>query len=175
MGIWPIKNLWNLSPNVVFQNKWRKKPRRPTDQGLPDKWLLNTHTHNRFMGLFPRLPGEPCPKKSSSGLYGARGDIRGRRTDNPAERHSIRTNQWPTFIIPPFLHWMPFLQQPSHFIWLATGTKYAGLHTQWRGSTCPNFAEFSVHYTWPWLCPPVMTMQYVMHFCLCGWCFHITG
>ena len=36
-------------------------------------------------------------KKSSSGLYGASGDIRGRHTDNPAGRHSIQTNQHPTW------------------------------------------------------------------------------
>jgi len=49
-------------------------------------------------------------------FYGAREDIRGRHTDNQAGRHSIRTNQRPTSIIPHFLHRMPFLSQPSHFI-----------------------------------------------------------
>ena len=57
-----------------------------------------------------------CPKKSSSGLYGARGDIKGRHTDNPARRHSIRTNQRPISLIPLLLCRMPFLSQPSHFI-----------------------------------------------------------
>jgi len=40
-------------------------------------------------------------KKSSCGLYGAMGDIRGRDTDNAAGRHSIQTDQWPTSLIPP--------------------------------------------------------------------------
>jgi len=43
-----------------------------------------------------------CQKKSS-GLYGAREDIKGRHTDNPAGRHSIRTNQQPTSFIPLFM------------------------------------------------------------------------
>ena len=57
-----------------------------------------------------------CQKKSSSGFYDAREDNRGRNTDNLAGHHSIRTNQRPTSVIPPFLHRMPFIPQPSHFI-----------------------------------------------------------
>jgi len=47
---------------------------------------------------------------------GAGEDNRGRYTDNPAGRHPLRTNQWATSIIPPFLRWMPFLPQPSQFV-----------------------------------------------------------
>jgi len=43
-----------------------------------------------------------CQKQTSSGLYAAREDIRGRHTDHPAGRHSIRINQRPTSIIPHF-------------------------------------------------------------------------
>jgi len=59
-----------------------------------------------------------CQKKKSSELYGAREYNRGRHTDNLAARYSIWTNQRPTSIIPPLLHWMPlpFLPQPSQFI-----------------------------------------------------------
>jgi len=78
---------------------------------------LNKNTHNRFTALFSRTTRvSRCQKESSTGLYGARGDIRGRHTDNPAGRHSIRTNQRSTSVIPPFLRGMPFLPQPSHFI-----------------------------------------------------------
>jgi len=42
-----------------------------------------------------------CQKKSSSGLYGAREDNRGKHTDHLAGRHSIQTNQQPTSIMPP--------------------------------------------------------------------------
>ena len=72
-----------------------------------------------------------CQKKSS-GLYGAREDNRGRHNDHPAGPHSIRTNQQPTSIIPPFSCRIPFLPQPSTLSWLGTGNKYAGLHTQWH-------------------------------------------
>ena len=51
-------------------------------------------------------------KEISSGLYGAKGDTRGRHTDNPAGCHSIRTNQRPISVIPPLLLRMPFLLQP---------------------------------------------------------------
>jgi len=91
----------------------------------PIKWLVKVimtvssfkHTHNRFTAVFPSaIQVSRCQKKSSSGLYGAREDNRGRHTDHPARRHSIWTNQRPTCIIPPFLCRMPLLPQPSHFI-----------------------------------------------------------
>jgi len=69
------------------------------------------------MAIFPRLPGvSRCQKKSSSGLYGARGDIRDRPTNNPAGCHFIWTNQRSTSIIPTFLRRMTFRLQPSKFI-----------------------------------------------------------
>jgi len=40
----------------------------------------------------------------------------GRHTDNPARHHSVWTNQRPTSIIRQFLHWIPFLLQPSQFV-----------------------------------------------------------
>jgi len=62
---------------------------------------LSTQTHNR---LFRGLPGWPgARRKSSSELYRAKEYITGRHTDNPAERHSIRTNKRPASLIP---HWM---------------------------------------------------------------------
>jgi len=73
------------------------------------------------------------PEKSSSGLYSAREDIRGRHNDNLDGRHSNQTHQQPTIIIPSFLCQIPLLLQPFQFILLGTGTKYAGLHTQWFG------------------------------------------
>ena len=57
----------------------------------------HTHTHAQpFYGLFSRITRvSRCQKKSSSQLYGAREDNRGRHTDNPDIRHSVRTNQRP--------------------------------------------------------------------------------
>ena len=71
----------------------------------------HTTHHNRFMALFPGPPG----------WAGARGELldfmvqgkinRGRHTDHPAGRHSIRTNQCPPPLSPHifFTDWMPFL------------------------------------------------------------------
>jgi len=78
----------------------------------------DAHTHTQlFYGPYSRITRvSRCQKKKSSGLHGARADIRGRHTDNPDGRHSIWTNQRPTSLIPRFLCWMPFLSQPSQFI-----------------------------------------------------------
>jgi len=74
-----------------------------------------------------------CLKKSSSGIYGAREYNRGKHTDHPARRHSIRTNQQPNSIIPHFYSKCPSCRNPPTLSWLGTGTKYAGLHIQWHG------------------------------------------
>jgi len=71
-----------------------------------------THTHTRpFYGPFSGTTRvSRCQKKSSSGLYSAREDNRGRHTDHPAGRHSIRTNQHSPPSSPPFFTGrMPFL------------------------------------------------------------------
>ena len=75
--------------------------------------VLTTHTQPFYDHFFRDYPGQP---KKSSGLYGAREYNRGRHTNNPAGRHSVRINQPPTSLIPPFLRRMPFLPQPSQFI-----------------------------------------------------------
>jgi len=46
--------------------------------------------------------------------------------------HSIWTNQQPTSIIPHFYARCPSCRNPPTLSWLWTGTKYAGLRTQWR-------------------------------------------
>jgi len=77
-----------------------------------------TRTHTTV--LRPFFPGPAAwagaIRKTSSGLYGATEDNRGRYPGHPAGFYSISTNQWPTSIIPPFLCRIPFLPQPSHFI-----------------------------------------------------------
>ena len=84
--------------------------------------LVNNHvkliTHTQpFYSSFPGTTQvSQCQKKSTSGLYGTREDIRCGHTDNPAGCYSIRTNQRPTSFILPFLHRMPFLPQLSQFI-----------------------------------------------------------
>jgi len=100
--------------------------------------LTHEHTHTLIQPFYGPFSGSTrvnqCQKKSSSGLYGARGDIRGRHTDNPAGRHFIRTNQRPTSLTAHFYARYPSCRNPPILSWLGTGTKYAGLHTQWLGS-----------------------------------------
>ena len=108
--------------------------------------LLHTILHRTDLIIFPltlqtisddvylREEGvRQCQKISSPGLYGARGDIRGRHTDNPAGHHSIRTNEWPTSLMPHFYVGCPSCCNPPNLSGLGTGTKYAGLHTEWLG------------------------------------------
>jgi len=108
------------SLSKVIVKSRRHTHTRPSTLPGPLKWLVTILnlclliTHNCFYGPFSGTTWVSHCQKKSSGLYGARGDIRGRHTDNPAGCHSIRTNPWPTF--PPFLRRMPFLSQPSQFI-----------------------------------------------------------
>jgi len=91
-----------------------------------------TQTHGRFMALFRDHPDELVPEeKKSSGLL-VPGGI------SESDTLTIRLGATPSGLIsdpppssPPFSRRMPFL--PSNLFWLRTGTKYAGLHTQWLG------------------------------------------
>jgi len=108
---------------------------------LSDTQSMLSHTHTTiFAALFPGLPGvSQCQmKKSSSVLYGAREDKRGRHTDNLAGHHSIRTIH---LHHPPFLHQIPFLPKPSQFIlawcrhqicWLAYPVAWLTLSMDWK-------------------------------------------
>ena len=59
------------------------------------------HTPQPFYGPFSQTTRASRCQKTTSGLYGAKEDYRGRHTDHPARCHSIRTNQCPP---PPSLH-----------------------------------------------------------------------
>jgi len=96
-----------------------------------------THTHTHTQTFYGPCSGTTqvsrCQKKSSSGLYGAREDNRGKHTDHPAARLSIWTKQCPAASSLHFYAICPSCHNPLNLSWLATGTKYAGLHTQWLG------------------------------------------
>jgi len=97
---------------------------------------LNTHT-TILRGPFSATTRvSRCQKKSFSGLYGATGDIRGRHTNNAAGRHSIQTNERPPPSSPHFYARCPSCYNNLNLSWLGTGTKYAGLHTQWLVYDC---------------------------------------
>ena len=72
------------------------------------KWWYRHH-HNRFMALFPGPPGWAGARRELLDFM-VQGKInRGRHTDHPAGRHSIRTNQCPPPPSPFFTGRMPFL------------------------------------------------------------------
>ena len=55
----------------------------------------DTHTHNRFTALFPGPPGRAAARRELLDFV-VQGKInRGRHTDHPVGRHSIRTKQCP--------------------------------------------------------------------------------
>jgi len=76
-----------------------------------------------------------CQKKSTA-LYGAKEDNRGRHTDNPAGRHSIRTNQQPTSLIPQFLR--PSCRNPQFILAWDRHQIFVGsvIHWLWHVSCC---------------------------------------
>ena len=94
---------------------------------------LQSHTHPFYSPFSGITQLSQCQKKSSSELYGARGGIRGRHTDTLAGCQSIRTNQRPAPLFPHFCARCPSCHNPPNLSWLGTGTKCAGLHTQWLG------------------------------------------
>jgi len=66
-----------------------------------DSFLNWSHHHNHFTALFPGPPGWAGARKELLDFM-VQGEInRGRHTDHPAGRHSIRTNQCPP---PPSSH-----------------------------------------------------------------------
>jgi len=71
--------------------------------------LVSDSVPQPFLALFPGPPGKPVPERTS-GLYMVQGKInRGRHTDHPAGRHSIRTKQCLPPPSPIFTGRMPFL------------------------------------------------------------------
>jgi len=99
--------------------------------------MQNTQTHNdRFTALVPGL------RKGKLPLYGARGDIRGRHADNPAGRDSNQTSQRPASLTPHFYAGCPSCCNPPNLSWFRTGTKYAGLVTQWLGTRATQTIKY---------------------------------
>ena len=72
------------------------------------------------------------------------GKITHRHTDHLAGWHSVQTNQRPTSFFPYFYAGCPSCCNPHNLSWLGSGTKYAGLHTQWLGLYYREFVCISV-------------------------------
>ena len=69
---------------------------------LTGKYIPPPH-HNRFTALFPGPPGWAGARRELLDFMVQREINRGRHTDHPAGRHSIRTNQCPPPLSPHFL------------------------------------------------------------------------
>ena len=62
---------------------------------IGEKWFVAAYHHNHFAALFPGPPGWAGARRELLDFM-VQGKInRGRHTDHPAGRHSIRTNQRP--------------------------------------------------------------------------------
>jgi len=101
----------------------------PYNQSRPDSQCkLTTCAFNRLLISMPAVLVTVPTKLAasfinffhycspSSRFYGAGNDNRSRHTDSPSGRHPIWTTGAFAYIIPPFLHRMPFLPQPSQSI-----------------------------------------------------------
>ena len=88
----PIESLWSLWPTVQLSS-----------------WDTRSTGITRFTALFPGPPGWAGVRRELLDFM-VQGEInRGRHTDHPAGRHSIRTNQCPPPPSPIFTGRMPFL------------------------------------------------------------------
>jgi len=81
----------------------------PTTKMLYIHCTLHLPYHNRFTALFTGPPGWAGARRELLDFM-VQGKInRGRHTDHPAGRHSIRTKQCPPPLSPIFTGRMPFL------------------------------------------------------------------
>jgi len=139
----------------------------PAYQGCP----RNAHTQP-FYGPFSGTTRVSwCQKKKLLLDFMVQGKInRGRHTDHPAGRHSIRTNQRPTSLIPHFYAGCPSCCNSSNLSWLWTGTKYSGLHShglvhvviEKRPLKGCLSEVISMSEEWP---HPLLRLKYSCHFC----------
>ena len=102
----------------------------------------HTHTHTTILQLSGLCPGQPWWAGTrryiwpSSRFSGAE-RMKITQADAPTIRmdcHPIQTN-WCAYLCHPhhFYTGCPSWHNPPNLSWLGTGTKYAGLHTQWLG------------------------------------------
>ena len=108
------------------------------------------HNHNHFMVLFPGPPRWASARRELLDFM-VQGEInRGRHTDHPARRHSIRTNQCPPPPSPHFFYRPEALPaaKPTvskHWRQLVQGSK---VHVKCFVSTCPRETGMSSHQNW---------------------------
>jgi len=97
---WPPNELLILgvvtSAPLLVKNDQEMRPWEwgQTDWHMPWQWQTTPH-HNRFTALFPGRTGWAGARRELLDFMVQREINRGRHTDHPAGRHSIRTNQCP--------------------------------------------------------------------------------
>jgi len=114
---------WNRIPQVRSRN-WKSSVTITTE------CTYSTYCYAKLTESFINLL-HYC--SSSSGLYGAEKDNRGRRTNNAYGRNPIRTIGAPTSIIPHFYAECPFCATLLTYPGLGQAPNNAGLHTCWLG------------------------------------------
>jgi len=97
-------------------------------------YLRLTHTHNHFTAVFLGLPSWAGARRRNLLNFMVQGEI------TEANTLTIRLGAIPCGLIsdpaPSFPHFCagcPSCRNRPNLSWLGTGTKYAGLHTQWLG------------------------------------------
>jgi len=95
-----IKDGWEkLCTNKQTDKQTNKQTDRHYKIMVTWPWTLNstatTPHHNRFTALFPGPPGWASARRELLDFMAQEKINRGRHTDHPAGRHSIRTNQCP--------------------------------------------------------------------------------
>ena len=104
---WTRHTMTTIGPQSMSKVQKYRKPDEADDLNfLSASTLLavqyHTHHRNRFTALFPGPPGWAGARRELLDFM-VQGEInRGRHTDHPAGRHSIRTNQCPP---PPSPHY----------------------------------------------------------------------
>jgi len=88
-------------------------------------WFGDTHTQP-FYNFFWDYLGEPLPEETFFWTLWCNGRYQ-RQTHRPSGLVQ------PTSVIPHFYAGCPSCRNHPNLSWLGTGTKYGGLHTQWRG------------------------------------------
>jgi len=136
-------NKWVCCRKLDEQNKCLSFASHCSEASTHTHTHTHTHARNRFTILFPGLPRWASARRN---LPVVQGKIT--ETDTP----TIRLGATPSGLIsdpPPsssyFYARCPSCRNPLNLSWLVTGTKYAGLHTQWLGYIPSGLVKHPVH------------------------------
>jgi len=118
-----IYSIWAATYSQVVRHELGTKAKYASS-------LSPHHQHNRFTALYPGPPGSAGARRKLLDFMEQREINRGRHTDHPAERHSIRNNQCPP---PPYPH---FLRTGCPSCRPTNSVKALKAEWQWRMLLC---------------------------------------